>query len=274
MATDGGFWSAALGLRGWPAAGEEMIVARNILLAELTGTRVHCQHVSTAGSVRLIREAKRRELPVSGEACPHHFVLTDAAIAGSAKFWEADGKDLFGYRSAQRPQWPVYDTNFKMNPPLRSAADREAVLEGLSDGTLEILCSDHAPHCDYEKEVEFDYAPFGITGLETEVGLSLTQLFHGKRLGLPELIRKYTIGPAALLRLDKGTLKPGADADITVLDVNRTWSFDPQLSASKSRNSPFYGWELRGKAVMTIVSGKIVWREQSDAMPVKEMAST
>src|SRR5581483_11803643 len=163
LVTDGvmheGYWSTALGLRGWPAAGEEMIVARNILLAELTGTRVHCQHMSTAGSVALLREAKKKGIPVSGEACPHHFVLTDATIAGSAKFWAEDGRKLFGYEATKLPAWPNYDTNFKMNPPLRSARDRDAILEGLADGTIEILASDHAPHCDYEKEVEFDYAP-------------------------------------------------------------------------------------------------------------------
>src|SRR6266705_2377714 len=179
LVTDGamheGRWSTALGLRGWPSAGEEMMVARNILLAEATGARVHCQHLSAAGSVRLLREAQRRGVPVSGEACPHHFVLTDAAIAGSEKFWSADGQGVFGYRdgAARPPSWPAYDTNFKMNPPLRSAQDREAIIAGLVDGTLAILGSDHAPHCDYEKEVEFDYAPFGITGLETELALSL-----------------------------------------------------------------------------------------------------
>lgn len=264
LVTDGvmheGYWSASLGLRGWPAAGEEMIVARNILLAELTGTRVHCQHLSSAGSVALLREAKKRGVPVSGEACPHHFVLTDATIAGSAKFWASDGKDLFGYKTDKHPQWPNYDTNFKMNPPLRSARDREAILEGLADNTLEILGSDHAPHCDFEKETEFDYAPFGITGLETELALSLMQLYHTKRLTLPELIRKFTVAPAELLRLNKGTLKTGADADITVFDPEREWVFEKSDTASKSFNSPFYGWSLKGKTVMTIVGGKVVWR--------------
>src|SRR6266853_2616327 len=193
-----GYWSTALGLRGWPAAGEEMIVARNIQLAELTGTHVHCQHLSAAGSVRLIREAQRRRVPVSGEACQQHFVLTDAAIAGSEKFWSRDGKGVFGYTegAARLPSWPAYDTNFKMNPPLRSAQDREAIIEGLVDGTLAILGSDHAPHCDYEKEVEFDYAPFGITGLETELALSLMQLYHSGRLTLAELFSKFTVATA------------------------------------------------------------------------------
>jgi dihydroorotase len=273
MVTDGvmheGYWSTVLGLRGWPAAGEEMIVARNILLAELTGTHVHCQHLSSAGSVALLRDAKKRGVPISGEACPHHFVLTDATIAGSEKFWAEDGKALFGHDVMDRPTWPNYDTNFKMNPPLRSAKDREAVLEGLVDGTLEILASDHAPHCDYEKEVEFDYAPFGITGLETELALSLMQLYHSKRMGLADLIRKFTVAPAKLLKLNKGTLAPGADADVTVFDPGREWVFDRDDSASKSGNSPFYGWPLKGRALMTIVGGRMAWNERTAAPVVK-----
>jgi dihydroorotase len=267
LVTDGvmheGYWSTALGLRGWPAAGEEMIVARNILLAETTGARVHCQHLSAAGSVQLLREARERGVPVTGEACPHHFTLTDAAIAGSDKFWGQDGKGIFGFDGAhsKAPVWPAYDTNFKMNPPLRAARDREAVLEGLADGTLEVLCSDHAPHCDYEKEVEFDYAPFGITGLETELALALMQLYHAKRAGLPEVIAKFTSAPARLLRLPKGTLSVGVDADITVLDPERAWVFDKRASVSKSSNSPFDGWTLKGRAVATIVGGRIAWTE-------------
>jgi dihydroorotase len=266
LVTDGvmheGYWSAALGLRGWPAAGEDMIVARNILLAELTGTRIHCQHLSSARSVELLRAAKKRGVPISGEACPHHFVLTDAAVAGSEEFWKDDGKKVFGYaQSAALPSWPKYDTNFKMNPPLRSAADREAILEGLCDGTIEILSSDHAPHCDYEKEVEFDYAPFGITGFETELPLSLMQLYHTRRLPLPDLIAKFTVAPARLLKLDKGTLGVGKDADVTVFDADAEWTYDRMASASKSRNSPFGGWRLKGRAVATVVAGKIVHRE-------------
>jgi dihydroorotase len=264
-----GYWSTALGLQGWPAAGEEMIVARNILLAELTGARVHCQHLSAAGSVELLRAAKKRGLPISGEACPHHFTLTDAAVAGSEKFWAADGKGVFGFNGRpDLPAWPAYDTNFKMNPPLRSARDREAILAGLADGTIEILCSDHAPHCDFEKEVEFDYAPFGITGLETELALSLMQLYHAKRLDLPDLIAKFTIAPAKLLRLAKGTLSVGSDADVTVLDPGREWSWKRGETASKSFNSPFDGWPLKGKAVATIVSGNKVWVEQNELAAV------
>jgi dihydroorotase len=270
LVTDGvmheGYWSTALGLRGWPAAGEEMIVARNILLAELTGAKIHCQHLSAAGSVALLREAKKRGVSVSGEACPHHFVLTDAAVAGSEKFWAADGKVISNFNSqiSNLPEWPAYDTNFKMNPPLRSAADREAVLEGLADGTIEILCSDHAPHCDYEKEVEFDYAPFGITGLETELALSLMQLVHTKRISLADMIAKFTVNPARLLNLNKGTLGAGADADVTVFDENAEWIYRREDSASKSRNNPFFGWKLKGKAVATIVGGKVVWSETAE----------
>ena len=273
LVTDGvmheGFWSTVLGLRGWPSAGEEVVVARDILLAELTGAKVHCQHLSAAGSVALLREAKKRGVPISGEACPHHFTLTDAAVAGSEKFWADDGKQIFRTRDSgpgtqDCPTWPKYDTNFKMNPPLRSARDREAILEGLADGTIEILCSDHAPHCDYEKEVEFDYAPFGITGLETELALSLMQLVHTKRISLSDMIAKYTVNPARLLNLNKGTLSVGADADVTVFDPDREWAFEKAATASKSVNSPFYGWKLKGRAVTTIVGGKIVWSEKSE----------
>jgi dihydroorotase len=272
LVTDGvmheGYWSTALGLRGWPSAGEEMIVARNILLAELTGARIHCQHLSAAGSVALLREAKKRGVPISGEACPHHFVLTDAAVAGSGKFWNDDGEILAKFQAGELPEWPSYDTNFKMNPPLRSAKDREAILEGLADGTIEILCSDHAPHCDYEKEVEFDYAPFGITGLETELALSLMQLVHTKRISLADMIAKFTINPARLLNLNKGTLSVGADADVTIFNPDEEWIFQAADSVSKSKNSPFSGWKFKGKAVATIVGGKKVWTDQAEAVMV------
>ena len=263
LVTDGvmheGYWSVALGLRGWPAAGEEAIVARNILLAELTGAQIHCQHLSAAGSVRLIREAKKRGISISGEACPHHFTLTDAAVAGSEKFWDADGLELGKTQGKKLPAWPKYDTHFKMNPPLRAASDREAILEGLADGTIEILCSDHAPHCDFEKEVEFDYAPFGITGLETELALSLMQLVHTGRIPITDLIAKFTVNPARLLRLSKGTLSVGVDADVTVLDPEAEWTFNREESLSKSKNNPFFGWKLKGRATATIVAGKKVW---------------
>jgi dihydroorotase len=275
LVTDGvmheGYWSTVLGLRGWPSAGEEMIVARNILLAELTGAKIHCQHLSAAGSVALIREAKKRGVSISGEACPHHFTVTDAAVAGSEKFWAGDGKALLASRGTQhaaRPEWPAYDTNFKMNPPLRSAKDREAILDGLADGTIDILCSDHAPHCDYEKEVEFDYAPFGITGLETEIALALMQLVHPKRIPLTHLLAKFTVNPARLLNLDKGTLNVGADADVTVFDPDQEWIFNREDSASKSKNSPFFGWKLKGRVAATIVAGKKVFIEQPELAAV------
>lgn len=267
-----GYWSTLLGLKGWPASGEDMIVARNILLAELTGAHIHCQHISSARSVQLIRAAKERGVSITGEACPHHFTLTDAAIAGSDEFWKKDGLSLWAGESgsAPRPSWPVYDTHFKMNPPLRSARDREAVLQGVVDGTLEVLCSDHAPHCDYEKEVEFDYAPFGITGLENELALSLMQLYHTGRMKLSEVIRRYTQAPARILRLKKGTLAVGADADVTVIDPDRSWVFTRAGTLSKSTNNPFYDWPLRGMAIQTIVGGRVVYdaARQRDPEPI------
>ncbi len=267
IVTDGvmheGYWSTNLGLKGWPAAGEDLIVARNIELAELTGTHIHCQHVSSARSVELIRQAKARGICISGEACAHHFTLTDAAIGGSEHFWAEDGREL--QTESQRTEWPSFDTNCKMNPPLRTAEDRKAIIAGLADGTLEILASDHAPHCAHEKEVEFDYAPFGITGLETELALSLMQLFHAGHLDLPALIAKYTVNPATLLKLEKGTLTEGADADVTVFDPNTEWVYDAAASPSKSANTPFHGWTLKGRPTMTLVAGKIVWREDAVA---------
>jgi dihydroorotase len=260
-----GYWSTLLGLRGWPAAGEDMIVARNILLSELTGAHIHCQHISSAASVRLIRQAKDRGLRVSGEACPHHFTLTDACIAGSEAFWKADGAAIWGFEGAgtARPSWPVYHTHFKMNPPLRSAADREAVLQGVADGTLEVLCSDHAPHCDYEKEVEFDYAPFGITGLENELSVSLMQLYHSGRMKLSDVLERYTAAPARILKLAKGTLGVGADGDVTVIDPDQAWTFRREGTLSKSTNNPFYDWPLKGLAVLTVVGGRVVHRHES-----------
>ncbi len=265
LVTDGvmheGYWNLVLGLRAWPAAGEELIVARDILMAEITGARVHCQHLSTAGAVALVRAAKKRGLPVTAEACPHHFTLTDAALAGSEAFWKEDGLQVHGADRPGfvRPEWPRYDTNLKMNPPVGSARDREAILEGLADGSIDVLASDHAPHCDYEKDVEFDYAPFGITGLETGLALSLMQLYHNRHLALPDVIAKYTSGPARLLRLQKGTLSPGADGDVTVIDPDREWTWTHDQTVSKSKNSPFYGWPLKGKALATVVAGQVAW---------------
>jgi dihydroorotase len=229
-----GYWSTVLGLTGWPRIAEDMIVARNILLSELTGARVHLQHLSSGASVRLVREAKQRGVRISAEAMPHHLALTDAAIAG-------------------------YDTNFKMNPPLREVADQEALLAGLADDSIEILASDHAPHAAYEKEVEFADAPFGIVGLETELGVFAKVLIAGRVLDWPQMLAKLTINPARLLKIDRGTLAPGAVADITLIDPAQTWTVDATKFASLSRNTPFHGWELPARATHTIVGGNVVW---------------
>ncbi len=230
-----GYWSAVLGLPGWPAIAEEVIVQRNIALAELCEHDIHCQHMSSAGSVRLLREARGRGVRISGEVCPHHIALSDAEVAR-------------------------FDSAFKMNPPLRTEADIDALIEGIADGTISILASDHAPHCTYEKEVEFEHAPFGILGLETELGLFSTILLHRKKaISLPRLIAMFTIEPARLLHLDRGTLAEGRPGDVTLLDPDREWTVDRDQSESLSRNTPFHGWELKGRAVRTIVSGKTVW---------------
>jgi dihydroorotase len=230
-----GEWSTLLGLSGWPAAGEEAVVMRDILLAELCDHHVHCQHISTAGSVRLIREARARGVKLSGEVCPHHIALTDASIQN-------------------------FDTNCKMNPPLRTQRDIDTIIEGIADGTLTILCSDHAPHAAFEKEVEFDRAPFGIVGLETELGLFIDILLHQRKaISINRLIEMFTIEPAKLLKLDAGTLSIGAKADITLIDPNREWTVDTSTFESLSRNTPFHGWKLKGRAVRTIVGGEMVW---------------
>ena len=227
--------SAELGLPGWPAIGEEIIVARNALLAELTGTPIHCQHLSAAGSVGILRRMRARGVPLTGEVCPHHITLTDDAIRG-------------------------YDTNFKMNPPLRSQEHVEALIEGIADGTITILGSDHAPHCAFEKEVEFDCAPFGILGLETELGLFLDLLVHKRKaISLSRLIELYTANPAKLLGLNRGTLEVGAIADVTLIDPGLEWTVDQDQSFSRSRNNPFHGRQLKGRAVRTIVEGRSVW---------------
>ena len=231
-----GYWSTLLGLPGWPAAGEEAIVMRNILLAELCDHHIHCQHVSTGGSVRLIREARARGIKISGEVCPHHIALTDDAIQN-------------------------FDTNYKVNPPLRSQKDVDALLEAVADGTLSVLCSDHAPHADFEKEVEFDLAPFGMIGLETELGLFINLLVHKHRaIDITRLIAMYTVEPARLLRIDAGTLSAGARADVTLIDPELEWTVKIDQFHSASRNSPFDGWQLKGRAVRTIVGGRTVWK--------------
>ncbi len=257
-----GYWSMALGLPGWPASGEEIMVARNIHLADLTKTHVHCQNISAAGSVRLIREAKRRGIPISGETCPQYFTLTDAAVAGSDAFWKTDGKEYLHLAtpSQARPQWPSYDPCFKVDPPLRSSADRQAVSQGLADGTLEIISCDHSPHCGYEQEVEFDAAPFGISGLETELSLSLGFLYHTGRLSLRKLVERLTVGPSKLLRLDKGNLAAGKTADVAVFDPGQAWIFNRNDSLSKGKNTPFHNWPMHGRNLMTIVAGEIIWQ--------------
>ncbi len=230
-----GFVSTVLGLPGWPAAGEEIIVQRNALLAELCDSPIHCQHLSAGGSVRILREARARGVKLSGEVCTHHIALTDESIR-------------------------AFDTNFKMNPPLRTQRDIDALIEGIAEGTITVLASDHAPHCNYEKEVEFDLAPFGILGLETELGLFLDILVHKtKAIGLPRLIEMLTIEPARLLGIDRGTLSVGAPGDVTLIDSSREWTVDKERSQSRSRNTPFHGWEIKGRAVRTIVGGKTVW---------------
>ena len=258
-----GKYSTILGLAGWPAAGEEVIVARNILLAEQTGTVIHCQHLSAAGSVRLLREARSRGVPISGEACPHHFTLTDSCIAGSEEYWREDGAGQASrfFQGTPLPEWPNYHTDFKMNPPLRSARDREAILEGLVDGTLTIISSDHAPHSQSEKDVEFDYAPFGIVGLETELALSLMALVHTGRLSLIGTLAKLTSEPAKLLRFKdgRGEIRVGGAGDLTVFDPDEEWTSSRDDTASKSSNNPFHGWRLRGRVVHTIVGGRRVW---------------
>jgi len=230
-----GEWSLRLGIPGWPRAGEEMIVARNIMLAELCDSPIHCQHISSGGSVRLLREARARGVKISGEVCPHHIALTDATLA-------------------------AFDSNFKMNPPLRTEDDIEAIIEGIADGTLTILCSDHAPHAFYEKEVEIDHAPFGITGLENEFSTFCDILVHKRgAISLSRLIALYTAEPARLLNLDRGTLSVGAPADVTIIDPDLEWTFDKNKSVSLSHNTPFHGHTWKGRAVRTIVAGETVW---------------
>ena len=230
-----GEWSLRLGLPGWPRVGEEMIVARNIMLAELCDSPIHCQHISSGGSVRLLRDARARGVKISGEVCPHHIALTDASLA-------------------------AFDSNFKMNPPLRAPEDIDAIIDGIADGTLTILCSDHAPHASYEKDVEIDQAPFGITGLESEFALFHDILVHKRRaIALPRLIALFTSEPAKLLKLDRGTLGTGAPADITLIDPQREWTFHKNESLSLSKNTPFHGHTWRGRAVRTLVAGETVW---------------
>ncbi|HEX8499000.1 MAG TPA: dihydroorotase [Pyrinomonadaceae bacterium] len=237
-----GGWSLRLGLRGRAALAEESDAMRDCALAELTGARVHLAHVSTRGAVEAVRRAKERGADVTCEVAPHHFTLTDAACEG-------------------------FDTNTKMNPPLRSREHLDAILAAVADGTVDAIATDHAPHHLDEKELEFDHAAFGITGLETAVGLALDRLVHGGLVTLERLVELFSTNPARVFRLEgRGTLRPGAWGDVTVLDPDLRWTFDASRSRSKSRNTPFDGWTLRGAPVATVVGGRLVYvREGREA---------
>jgi dihydroorotase len=230
-----GFVATELGLQGIPAAAEETMTARDILIAEFTGTAVHIAHVSTAGAVRLIRDAKARGVRVTAETAPQYFTLTDEAVR-------------------------EYDVHAKVNPPLRGVEDISAVREGLRDGTIDVIACDHAPHAVTDKDVEFEEAAFGMVGLETSLGLSL-KLVSGGILAMDQLIRKMSTAPAGILRIPGGTLKTGAGADVTVIDPVAVWTVDRERFRSKGRNTPFHGWDMRGRAVMTIVGGEIKYQE-------------
>ncbi|MEW6681605.1 MAG: dihydroorotase [Nitrospirota bacterium] len=225
--------STMLGLRGVPAAAETVMVARDLALAELTGGRLHLAHMSCAASVRMIREAKARGVRVTAEACPHHFTLTDEAVIG----FKADAK---------------------MNPPLRSREDVLAVIEGLKDGTIDAIATDHAPHAPEEKSWPIAEAPFGVVGLETALPLALALSAEG-HLSLPQVIALMTSKPAAVMRIDRGSLRVGAPADVTVIDPEAEWVVDPAQFRSKSRNTPFAGWKMRGRVIKTLVGGKVVY---------------
>ncbi len=235
-----GFESMRLGLRGIPAAAEEVMVYREIALAELTGARLHILHVSTAGSVELIRRGKRRGALVTGEACPHHFTLTDRCLR-------------------------TFDSNYKMAPPLRTDADVQAVLEGLRDGTLDVIASDHAPHAPEKKMRELDQAPNGVIGLETLLPVCVKALIEPGVLTWPQLVEKLTVNPARVLSIDRGTLQPGAVADVTIIDPNAEWTIDPGNFRSKSRNTPFAGWQVRGWADTVLVGGVVKFDRRAAA---------
>jgi dihydroorotase len=231
-----GIVSTELGLRGIPAAAEEVMVARDICLAELTAAHLHIAHLSTAGAVRLVRDAKARGVRVTAEVTPHHLLLTDEAVRG-------------------------YDANFKMNPPLRTKRDQEALLEALADGTIDAIATDHAPHALSEKEGEFDQADFGVVGLETAVAVLLDRVVRPGLLDLTTFIARLTQGPARALGLPGGSLAKDAVADLTILDLELEWTTDPSRFLSKSKNSPFGGWKVTGMPWMTIISGRVIMRE-------------
>jgi dihydroorotase len=226
-----GRYSTLLGLKGMSGAAEENHVARDIVLAELTGARVHIAHISAAGSVEMVRRAKANGVQVSCEVTPHHLALTDAAVQG-------------------------FDTNTKMSPPLRSEQDRAALLEGVRDGTIDAIATDHAPHHSDEKMLEYDRAPFGVVGLETALGVALTVLHHESAVPLTRIVEMLTTGPARAFSLPVGTLAIGSPADITVFDPALEWTVDPQRFRSKSRNTPFAGWKLRGRVSRTFMAGR------------------
>ncbi len=230
-----GLMSMILGLPGMPAAAEDVMVSRDILLAEATGGRIHVQHVSTRGSIEIIRRAKAREVRVTTEICPHHFTLTDESLRS-------------------------FDSNFKMSPPLRGRRDVEVCLAGLADGTIDVICTDHAPHAAEKKMRELDQAPFGIVGLETCLGLVITNLIEPGILDWPTAIAKMTMNPAQILGIPKGTLSVGADADVTIIDPDARWIVDPERFHSKSANTPFAGWELRGRAETVLVGGEVKYQ--------------
>jgi dihydroorotase len=233
-----GFHASALGLRGIPGVAESLMVERDVSLAELTGAHVHICHMSARQSLRAVRAGKERGVRVTCEVAPHHFTLTDEALDGPIK----------------------YDTNLKMNPPLREAADRDAMLEGIADGTVDAIATDHAPHHADEKMVEFDRAPFGITGLETAVPLVFERLVHTGRISVTRAIELLSTNPARVLNLPGGTLAAGAPADIVVIDPDRRVTIDASRQVSKSKNTPFHGWELRWAVAYTLVGGRIVHR--------------
>jgi dihydroorotase len=232
-----GVMSTCLGLPGIPAEAEQLMIARDLLLNRTIGCRYHVQHISTAWSVELVRRAKRDQHAVTAEVAPHHLLLTDEACRG-------------------------YNTNYKMNPPLRTAADVRACIEGVIDGTIDCLATDHAPHLAEEKELEFQNAPFGIIGLEGALALYAKALVEPGHIDWMRLIELMTIAGARIVKLDanKGTLREGADADLTIIDPKMKWTIDAEQFASKSRNSPFHGWEVTGRATHTIVGGAVKWR--------------
>jgi dihydroorotase len=232
-----GVVSTRIGLRGMPAASEEAVVARDLILVRLTSGRLHLRHLSTAGSLELVRSAKAEGLAVTCEVAPHHFTLTDEDLAGA-----------------------TYNTDWKTNPPLRSSDHVDAVRQALYDGTVDAIASDHTPQHRDEKELDFSEAPPGVVGLETAVSLAVDRLVHGKVIGIGRLVRLFSIGPAQAFRLPGGTLRPGSPADVTILDLRRRVTVDPKTFRSKSRNTPFAGLKLRGAPVVTIVGGRIVWR--------------